>query len=139
MTPQTQAMLAAQLNADEGRRKHIYPDTVGKITAGVGRNLTDRGFSEDEIDLMLKNDIAIVIRDLDKNCPWWRGMTEARQEALANMCFNLGIARLLGFKKFLGYLQSGRWDAAASEMLDSKWATQVGDRATRLAKLVREG
>lgn len=139
MNEQSRTLLAAQLNTDEGRRKRIYVDTVGKVTGGVGRNLTDRGFSEDEIDLMLRNDIAIVFRDLDRNCPWWGGLSEVRQEVLANMCFNMGIARLLGFKQFLGALQCGRWDIAAEQMLDSQWAKQVGDRAVRLAKQMREG
>ena len=37
---------------------------MGKITGGVGRNLTDRAFADDEIDLMLHNDIDLVERDL---------------------------------------------------------------------------
>ena len=134
----TQALMA-QLNIDEGRRKRIYPDTRGKITAGVGRNLTDRDFSDDEIDLMLQNDVRNTLRDLDSKYPWWRGLTEARQQVLANMCFNMGIARLSGFKKFLAALQSGRWDVAAEEMMNSDWAGQVGDRATRLQKMMRQG
>lgn len=131
--------LAAQLEVDEGRRKRIYTDTVGKITGGIGRNLTDRDFSDDEIALMLKNDITIVEADLDRSCPWWRGMCDARQNVLANMCFNLGIKRLLGFKDTLATMQAGRYDAAAMGMLDSQWARQVGARAFRLATVMRKG
>jgi lysozyme len=131
--------LMAQLNIDEGRRKRIYPDTKGKITGGVGRNLSDRDFSEDEIDLMLQNDVRIVLQSLDKTYPWWRGMTEARQQVLANMTFNLGLPKLSAFKKFLAALQSGRWEMAADEMMNSQWASDVGDRAVRLAKHMREG
>lgn len=131
--------LAAQLEVDEGKRKRIYTDTVGKITGGIGRNLTDRDFSDDEIALMLKNDIAIVEADLDRNLPWWRGMCDARQNVLANMCFNLGVKRLLGFKDTLAMMQAARYDAAAMGMLDSQWARQVGDRAFRLATVMRKG
>lgn len=131
--------LMAQLNVDEGRRPRIYVDTVGKVTAGVGRNLTDRAFSEDEIDLMLTNDVAGVERDLDRALPWWRQMTEVRQNVLANMCFNLGLDRLLGFKNTLAFMQAGRYDAAAGGMLDSVWARQVGARADRLAASMRSG
>lgn len=131
--------LCAQLGVDEDRRSRIYVDTVGKITGGVGRNLTDRGFSEDEIDLMLRNDVAGVVRDLDRALPWWRQMSDARQNVLANMCFNLGIVRLLGFTNTLALMKAGRWDAAATEMLDSKWAKQVGQRAIRLAATMRKG
>jgi lysozyme len=131
--------LAADLTVDEGRRPRIYVDTVGKVTGGVGRNLTDRPFSEDEMDLMLSNDIKGVERDLDRRLPWWRQMSEARQNVLANMCFNLGIDRLLGFVNTLSMMKAGRYDAAAAEMLNSTWAKQVGARAIRLAATMRKG
>jgi lysozyme len=131
--------LEQQLAIDEGRRALIYTDTVGKITGGIGRNLTDRPFFDDEIALMLKNDVSLVEQDLDKRLPWWRDMTDARQNVLANMAFNLGINRLLGFGKTLAHMRAGEYDAAASEMLDSRWAKQVGARAVRLAALMRKG
>jgi len=127
------------LSLDEGRRARIYTDTVGKVSGGVGRNLTDKGFRQDEIDLMLRNDIAEAVAELDRVAPWWRGLSDARQNALVNMMFNLGATRLLGFKKFLAALQVGDWKTAEREMLDSKWARQVGDRSTRLALLIRTG
>jgi lysozyme len=133
------AKLERQLSIDEGRRALVYTDTVGKITGGIGRNLTDRPFFDDEIALMLKNDIALVQRELDQRLPWWREMTDARQNVLANMCFNLGINRLMGFGKTLTHMRVGEYEAAAVEMLDSKWAKQVGARAVRLAALMREG
>lgn len=131
--------LAAQLVIDEGKRARIYTDTVGKVTGGVGRNLTDRPFFEDEIALMLKNDIALVESDLDRKLPWWRLMTEARQNVLANMTFNMGISRVLGFVNTLAAMKVGRYDAAAQGMLDSTWAKQVGARAIRLAAVMRSG
>lgn len=131
--------LTAQLEIDEGKRSHIYTDTVGKITGGIGRNLSDREFSEDEIALMLKNDIAIVEQELDRVLPWWRGMCDARQNVLANLCFNMGINRLLGFKNALTAMQAAKYDKAADEMLDSTWARQVSNRAMRLAAVMRKG
>lgn len=133
------ALLQADLTGDEGRRNRIYTDTVGKITGGVGRNLTDVPFSDDEIDLMLANDIDRVVRQLDVNLPWWKTLSEARQRALANMAFNLGINGLLGFKNTLAAMQRGDYASAADGMLASKWARQVGDRAKRLAKIMRDG
>jgi lysozyme len=131
--------LAAQLEVDEDRRKFIYKDTVGKLTGGVGRNLSDRGFSDDEIDLMLKNDIAAVERGLDRTIPWWRKLDDVRQNVIANMAFNMGVPRLLGFSMTLDLVNSGRFDAAADEMLRSRWAVQVGDRAKRLSNMMRNG
>jgi lysozyme len=131
--------LAAQLVIDEDKRSKIYTDTRGKVTGGVGRNLSDRGFSEDEIQLMLKNDINMVEKQLDANLPWWREMSEERQNVLANMCFNMGITKLLQFKTTLDCMQQGRYKEASVAMLNSVWAKQVGARAGRLALIMLGG
>jgi len=131
--------LRAQLTIDEGRKSRIYKDTVGKITGGVGRNLTDVPFSDDEIDLMLTNDINKVCVLLDDKLPWWRNLSDRRQQVLANMAFNLGVNGLLGFKNTLSVMQAGQYDLAAEGMLTSKWASQVGNRAIRLAQMMKEG
>lgn len=134
-----QAMMRAELSRDEDRRKRIYTDTVGKVSGGVGRNLTDRGFSDDEIDLMLDNDIALSETELDRVAPWWRGMNDVRQRVLLNMHFNMGWGSLSQFKTTLGHMEAGRYAAAADAMLASKWAQQVGQRAVRLSKMMRTG
>lgn len=131
--------LAKQLESDEDKRSHPYRCTEGYLTIGIGRNLDDRGLSDDEILYLLNNDIAIVEAALDRNIPWWRTMSEARKQALANMCFQLGISRLLGFSNSLSLLKAGRWDAAAAEFLNSKWAKQTPARAKRITDMIRKG
>lgn len=132
--------LASQLRIDEGVRKRMYLDTATppRWTVGVGRNISDRDFSDDEIELMLKNDIALVTAALDRSLPWWRQMNDVRQNVLINMGF-MGIGTLLKFKNTLGLMQAQRYDAAALGMLDSLWAKQVGQRAVRLAEMMRKG
>lgn len=131
--------LRADVKADEGVRARIYTDTVGKISGGVGRNLTDRGFTPNEIELMLDNDIALAVAELDRVAPWWRKLDDVRQNVLVNMMFNLGAPRLLGFRKFLAAVQAGDWPRAAAEMMDSTWAKQVKSRANRLANEMLTG
>lgn len=133
------ARVYARLSIDEDRRKRIYVDTVGKISGGVGRNLTDRGFRDDEIDLMLTNDVAEAVGECRRLFRGFDSLAEARQEVLVNMMFNMGYTRLAGFKKMIAAVQAGNWREAASQMLDSKWADQVGDRADRLADAMRKG
>lgn len=132
--------LKAQLEIDEGRKKRIYLDTATppRWTGGVGRNLTDRDFSDDEIDLMLNNDIDAIIKQLDKSLPWWRQMNDVRQNVLINMSF-MGVGKVLQFKNTLAAMLMGRYDDAAAGMLDSLWAKQVGDRAKRLAQMMKTG
>ena len=123
----------------EGLRLMPYKCTAGKLTIGVGRNLDDVGISQDEAMYLLERDIDRVEADLDRTWPWWREMTDARQQVLADMCFNLGLTRLMGFVNTIAAMKVGRYDAAADGMLASLWAQQVGQRAQRLAKMMREG
>jgi lysozyme len=132
-------LLADELTRDEGLRLKPYHDTVGKLTIGIGRNLEDVGITPAEAHYLLVGDIARAMADLDRTVPWWRKMTDVQQRALVNMAFNLGVPRLLGFRDMLDALRGGDFDRAAYEALDSKWASQVGERAQRIAKMFREG
>ena len=101
--------------------------------------MDDKGLSKAEISILLSNDINACEADLDREMPWWRRLTDNRQRVMLNMCFNLGITRLKGFKNMLRDVQNGLYDQAAVEMLDSLWARQVGGRAVRLAKMMKNG
>ena len=131
--------LSDELPRDEGLRLKTYRCTAGKLTIGIGRNLDDVGISESEARVLLANDIAKVSAQMDKALPWWKSLSEPRQRVLANMAFNLGIAGLLGFKNTLGMIERGEYAKAADAMLASKWAKQVGARATRLSDMMRKG
>ncbi|WP_042624810.1 glycoside hydrolase family protein [Burkholderia plantarii] len=130
--------LVAELSRDEGRRLMPYTDTVGKITIGVGRNLTDVGISESECDMLLADDIDRTVAWLDAKLPWWRELDSVRQRVMVNMAFNMG-GGLLTFVNTLDAIKRGDYAAASKGMLDSKWARQVGARATRLAEMMTTG
>ena len=131
-------MLTEDLIRDEGLRLKPYKDTAGKTTIGVGRNLDGKGITKEEAHYLLGNDIAEVSADFDRLIPWWRELSEARQRALVNMGF-MGTHKILEFRRMLIALQAGDFVSAAKEALLSQWATQVGDRAERVAKLIEEG
>ncbi|WP_337688537.1 glycoside hydrolase family protein [Mycetohabitans sp. B46] len=104
----------------------------------VGRNLTDVGISEVECNLLLGNDVMRSAMWLDRHLPWWRSLDAVRQCVIINMAFNMG-RKLLTFANTLAAMQHGDYEAAANGMLASKWATQVGARAQRLANMMRTG
>lgn len=134
--------LREQLVRDEGGyQAFVYNDSRGIPTIGVGRNVspTGEGLSIYEQDLMLNNDITTFTIGVLKAIPWSGALDMVRFEALVNMAFNLGIAGLLGFPKFLAALKAGNYETARKEMLDSKWAAQVGARATRLSQQILLG
>jgi lysozyme len=130
--------LVAQLRMHEGVRSKPYMDSVGKITIGVGRNLSDVGLSDDEIQVLLDDDINEVIRDLT-TFPWFPDLDPVRQRVLCDLRFNLGPVRLRGFKAMLRYMSEADHPAAARALQASLWYTQVGTRGPRLVTMLRTG
>lgn len=121
----------------ESLRLKPYRCPAGKLTIGVGRNIEDRGITTEEALYLMRNDIAACRRERPAlNVP---PLSSAREGVLLNMLFNLGLPRVLGFARMLQALRVGNYHEAADEMLDSKWARQVGKRAEELAKIMREG
>jgi lysozyme len=108
-------------------------------TIGYGRNLEAVGLSLPEAAGLLQNDLDRAIAALARRWPWTGMLAEARLGALIAMCFNLGAAKLAEFTKMWAALKEGDFDRAAAEMLDSRWARQVGARARRLAQQMRSG
>jgi lysozyme len=131
--------MVRQLRLHEGERLKPYRCTAGKLTIGVGRNLEDRGISAEESAMLLANDIAAMERELQHALPWAATLDEVRQRVLLDMAFNLGIVGLLAFKRTLATVAAGQYQQAATMMLDSKWARQVGQRAERLSRMMATG
>lgn len=137
--------LVAQLKRHEGavkdaRGNHLpYKCPEDKLTIGYGRNIEERGITEDEAELLLSNDILIAKRELVDTFPWFSLLDDVRQAVLLNMHFNLGIRSLRGFKRMLSAIEVGNWEAAEHHGLDSIWARQVGARATELMRQLKLG
>jgi GH24 family phage-related lysozyme (muramidase) len=146
MNPANLARLDTELRFDEGVRYEPYMDSRGIPTVGVGHNLGAVPLPRDwscpltdaQVNTLLDADLQDVFDALDQNLPWWRDLNDVRQRVLANMAFNLGVPRLLGFHNTLAAMREGRYFDAANGMRESLWATQVGDRALRLADAMED-
>jgi lysozyme len=115
----------------------IYTDTKGNPTIGWGRNLR-KGISLDEAEFMFQNDFEQAITELE-TCNWYLPLPCGVKSALINMNFNLGLPKLLQFKKMISALIDKNYTLAAHEALNSIWAAEVGDRAKDIAVMIREG
>jgi lysozyme len=139
----TSPYLIADLKRDEGQRLDAYQDTVGVWTIGYGHTGPDvrEGlvWTMEQAADALAADVQAVSHELDRELPWWRDLDEVRQDCVANMAFNLGVAGLKGFEAFLGFLQRGLWALAANDLRGTKWARQVPNRAARLILQIRSG
>lgn len=135
--------LIDDLKRHEGKKmkkgRHVvYKCPAGYSTLGYGRNV-ERGITEAEAVYLLNNDIKWTVRELQESFPFFNGLSTVRKEVIINMCFNIGLPRLKKFKKMLAALEDVRFGVAAVEMLDSKWARQVGPRAKELSRRMLEG
>jgi lysozyme len=126
----------------EGYRSKPYKCSAGKLTIGYGRNLEDCGITEDEANYLFENDFNKAIEDAKRLCKEYdidfEHLSEGRKYVLTDMVFNMGYSRTSKFKKMLTALKNGLYDDAATEMLDSAWAKQVGNRATKLSEIMKK-
>ena len=149
-----------KLIAHEGLRLQVYQDTLGIDTIGIGRNLEDRGITEEELDWMdmpsmdavyehgiseadamylAQNDVQIVEEELVRAHPCVDKLDAVRQLVVMDMAFNMGVPRLCKFKKMWNAIHEKKFDLAAKEMLDSRWAIQVKSRAVKLSNAMHNG
>lgn len=141
MTPEDQAKLLAQLKVDEGCKLYAYVDSLSYLSIGFGRMIDRRkggGINLEEASYLLNNDISKVEQQL-QSYAWYSQQDSVRQAALANMCFNLGIAGLLHFPKFLMHMGAKEYPEAIACVINTPWHSQVGVRADRIINLIEKG
>jgi len=159
--------ISQQLIHHEGLRLKPYRCTAGKLSIGVGHNLDDNpltaeqcqkifgrvpatgeevqqlltrdGITREQALHLLDDDLAICRRELARGIGFYSQLDETRKNVLIDMCFNIGISRLKGFRKMLAAVEAGDYARAAAEMMDSRWADQVGRRADTLAEMMKRG
>lgn len=148
------AEMITRIKLHEGCSLKPYKCPAGKLTIGIGRNTEDNPFTVEELRVvgdwkngitreaahyLCKNDIERCIIELKKHLKFFDELDNERKYALIDLCFNLGINKLLTFKKTLASIACGNYRTAAEQLLQSKYASQVGKRAKRIAILIETG
>ena len=129
------------LRLHEGVKTHVYTDHLGYETIGVGRCIRKNvglGLSDDEINYLLSNDVSRVTAELGR-FKWFPELNEARRDAMINLCFQLGLTKLLKFKNFLFSMEDGDYELASTHLLDSLYARQTPARADEIAEMIVSG
>ena len=126
------------LKVHEGFSSTVYKCSANVYTVGYGRNLEHRGLTKAEAEYLLQNDIAEAENWCKTNLNYYKELSVARKAAILDMYVNLGPTGLLGFKKMHKALANKNYVVAGAEMLNSRWATQVGNRAIELSQIIKE-
>lgn len=131
--------LTESIRAHEGWRDRAYQDSEEIWTIGYGRNLQELRIDKALGEKWLKQDVERA-RKAARRFPEFNLIgNEARQDVFVEMVFNMGPSRVAGFRLMLAAIREQDWEEAAIQMLDSKWARQVGRRARRLAEQMESG
>lgn len=138
--------ILSQLLRDEGFRPNPYKDTRGHWTCGIGHNLDANPLPDETYPMSLAraqeicaSDVARIWAKLEGALPWVATLPDAIAGVLKNMSFNMGVNGLLEFRHMLADVHAGEYAAAATEMQNSSWYGQVGDRAKRLVQQMQTG
>jgi lysozyme len=146
--------LIEQLKIDEGYSEHVYKCPAGANTVGFGYNLDSNslhlssleinhafrnGMGEVEAERILLIMVKKTVEELQRIFTNWNTISKTRQDALINMCFNLGVTRFLKFKKMIVLVEDNDFVAASKEGLNSLWAKQLPARSKRVMDLLKQG
>jgi lysozyme len=139
--------LREEIAVDEGIKLEVYNDHLGLKTCGIGHLVLDQDeefdlpigtpISEERCNELFDKDIQTTINDCKKVYDDWYNLPEEIQKIIANMMFNLGYPRYCKFKKKIQAIKDGDWFEASIQMTDSRWYSQVPNRAKRLVERMR--
>ena len=150
----------AYISINEGRREWVYRDHLDNRTIGVGFNLERRDaaqrivglgldfnavlgglvpLSEAQIDALLDEDLEMAAAAAGRLIPSFGQLDVDRAVVVIDMIFNLGEAGFRAFRNLIAAIGQGDWERAAREIGNSRYASQVPNRAGRNIQAMREG
>ena len=139
--------LREEIAEDEGCKYEIYLDHLGIASTGVGHMITEVDeeygkpvgtvVEQERVRQLFALDIAVTLDECKVLYPDFDELPEECQHIIANMMFNMGRPRLSKFKMMKAAVDARDFNAAADQMVDSKWYTQVPNRARRLVDRMR--
>ena len=141
--------LLKELEQEEGYRDILYDDKTGKKlksgdtilgnpTVGIGWNVSGKSLSLDRARIILSWFVLDAYQELVKALPWVTDHGSDVQLALVDLCFNMGIDKLLTFKNTLSLIRQRKYKEAADALDKSLWAKQVGPtRSHNVEELIK--
>ena len=134
--------LTELLKEFEGYKRFVYKCSEGHDTVGIGRCIKEgvgAGISEEEAEYLLEQDLIRVEKELTESFDWYADLDQCRKDAIASMCFQMGLPNLKTFKNALQSMADGEFKEARLHFLESKWARQTPGRALTTSDMIATG
>lgn len=138
ITDKHKQALIERLHAKEGLVLKMYKDSLGILTIGYGHNLEAKPISRRAAAIIFEDDLEDAMSDAQK-IPEYHMLCSARRAVLTEMVYNMGLHAVMKFIAMRSAIVAGKYGIAAAEMLNSRWAHQVGKRANELAAIMETG
>lgn len=141
----------------EGLRLRAYEDTVGILTIGYGCNLEavtsgqlasvgiklvevvrGKAITKEQAEKLFDIQLAAIVEEIENSAIPYYDQPEIIKEIIRNLCFNMGVAGVLKFKRTLVAIKNGDYALAADHLEDSKWYGQVGRRSKDIVDTLRD-
>jgi lysozyme len=134
-----------RIKIHEGYRSKPYDDATGEevkhpkghLPIGYGWNFSARPMTVAQAEYMAVQHIVDCRRQVDQRLPWARDLPPEVYSVLVEMCYQMGIDGLMGFRKTLHHAELREFQQMAGAMRDSKWFREdTPTRAETLAAIV---
>ena len=129
--------LLKKIKHHEGFRSKVYKCTEGYDTIGYGFAIKDLDLDEDLAEEILLRKLEKLIERVRNKFDWLDDVPHEVQGVIVEMSYQMGVSGVSKFKKALHAMQMFKWELAADELLDSRWAKQTPNRAKELSNIIR--
>lgn len=140
----------ARLRRDEAYRTAVYLDSRGNPTCGIGHLIVASDnlqvgdtVDADRIETWFTHDYVAAVGAATKYS-WFDQLNDARQQLIVCLEFNMGPKVFGEFHDTQKDIAASDYTDAATELLDSAWAREVGylkpdSRGATYARILRTG
>lgn len=138
MTEQDRAQCRQSIIRHEGFSPRPIPDAHGTVVLGYGWNPCRWPMTEAQALFILDQQMDVKWNELVKAWPPLASCDGPRQRALLELCYQVGVDGLLGFRQLLHAVATKNHQQAAVEIMNSRLAQQTPQRAKDYAALFVE-
>ena len=132
--------LKKRIKKNEGFSLKPYKDQLGYFTIGYGHlilpnenHLLKNKINKAQLNSIFNKDFERAVKDYERFIKQ-KNHNRKNKELLIEMTYQMGVKRVLKFKKLIANMQKNKKHLVCFEMMDSLWYTQTPNRVKNLIR-----